>query len=134
MALVGDLTAQHDLTALAAAAGRDIVIVVINNGGGGIFGYLPVAALPEFERAWLTPQEVDLVAAARSFGIAGERARSLADVLPAFEIALQRGGATLLEVIVDRQASTAQHQAFWREAAADDDGTSIAAGQTRPMS
>jgi 2-succinyl-5-enolpyruvyl-6-hydroxy-3-cyclohexene-1-carboxylate synthase len=56
VALVGDLTAQHDLTALAAAAGRDIVVVVINNGGGGIFGYLPVAALPEFERAWLTPQ------------------------------------------------------------------------------
>lgn len=134
VALVGDLTAQHDLTALAAAAGRDIVVVVINNGGGGIFGYLPVAALPEFERAWLTPQRIDLVAAARSFGIAGERAGSLAEGLATFDNALQRGGATLLEVIVDRQASTAQHHAFWREAAADDDGKSSAASQTQPWS
>jgi 2-succinyl-5-enolpyruvyl-6-hydroxy-3-cyclohexene-1-carboxylate synthase len=51
VALVGDLTAQHDLSALAAASGRDIMVVVLNNGGGGIFDYLPVAALPEFERA-----------------------------------------------------------------------------------
>jgi len=112
VALVGDLTAQHDLTALAAAAGRDIVVVVINNGGGGIFEYLPVVALPEFERAWLTPQPVDLVAAAHSFGVTAQRTRSLAEFTTAFEQALQRGGATLLEVIVDRKQSVAWHHDF----------------------
>ena len=118
VALVGDLTAQHDLTALAAAGGREIVVVVINNGGGGIFEYLPVAALPEFEVAWLTPQPVDLVAAAQSFGLAGERLSSLAEFRSSLDRALQRGGATLLEVVIDRHASIAAHRAYWQRVAA----------------
>ncbi|WP_300451438.1 2-succinyl-5-enolpyruvyl-6-hydroxy-3-cyclohexene-1-carboxylic-acid synthase [Accumulibacter sp.] len=113
-ALVGDLSTQHDLTALAAAAGREIVFIVVNNGGGGIFGYLPVAGLPEFERGWLTPQAVDLVAAARSFGVSAERCSSLAAFSAALERALQRGSASLLEVIVDRRVSQEQHGDFWR--------------------
>lgn len=118
VALLGDLTLQHDLTALAAAGGRDIVVVVINNGGGGIFEYLPVAKLPEFERGWLTPQTVDLVAAAAAFGVAGERCASLGGFTSALRRALQRGGPTLLEVPVDRRRSVAQHRAFWQQAAA----------------
>ncbi|EXI89109.1 MAG: 2-succinyl-5-enolpyruvyl-6-hydroxy-3-cyclohexene-1-carboxylate synthase [Candidatus Accumulibacter regalis] len=117
LALVGDLTAQHDLTALADAKGRDIIVVVLNNGGGGIFDYLPVAALPEFERGWLTPQTVDLVAAAHSFGVAGERVRSLAELTASVERALRRGGATLIEVPIDRRASVAGRQEFWRQVA-----------------
>jgi len=117
VALLGDLTVQHDLTALAAAAARDIVVVVINNGGGGIFEYLPVATLPEFERAWLTPQAVDLVAAAAAFGVAGERCASLDGFTTALRRALQRGGSTLLEVPIDRRRSVVQHRAFWQQAA-----------------
>ena len=117
VALVGDLTAQHDLSALAAAGGRDVVVVVLNNGGGGIFDYLPVAALPEFERGWLTPQRVDLVAAAQSFGVVGERVRSLAEFTLSVERALQRGGATLIEVPIDRQASVARRREFWQRGA-----------------
>ena len=115
LALVGDLTAQHDLTALAAAKGRDIIVVVLNNGGGGIFDYLPVAALPEFERGWLTPQTVDLVAAAHSFGVVGERVWSLAELTASVERALRRGGATLIEVPIDRRASVAARREFSRQ-------------------
>jgi 2-succinyl-5-enolpyruvyl-6-hydroxy-3-cyclohexene-1-carboxylate synthase len=118
VALVGDLTAQHDLGALAAAGGRDMVVVVLNNGGGGIFDYLPVAALPEFERAWLTPQSIDLVAAAQSFGVVGERVRSLVEFRVSVERALRRGGATLIEVPIDRQASVARRREFWQRGAA----------------
>ncbi|MCM8613496.1 2-succinyl-5-enolpyruvyl-6-hydroxy-3-cyclohexene-1-carboxylic-acid synthase [Accumulibacter sp.] len=118
VALLGDLTLQHDLAALAAAGGRDIVVVVINNGGGGIFEYLPMATLPEFERAWLTPQKLDFVAAAAAFGVAGERCASLGGFACALRRALQRGGPTLLEVPIDRRRSVAQHRAFWQEAAA----------------
>ncbi|WP_313952127.1 2-succinyl-5-enolpyruvyl-6-hydroxy-3-cyclohexene-1-carboxylic-acid synthase [Accumulibacter sp.] len=114
VALVGDLTAQHDLTALAAVSGCDIVFVVLNNGGGGIFDYLPVASLPEFERAWLTPQAIDLSAAARSFGVSGQRVGSLAEFRVSVEQALVRGGATLIEVPIDRLASVARRQALWR--------------------
>ncbi len=118
VALVGDLTAQHDLSALAAAGGRDILVVVLNNGGGGIFDYLPVAALPEFERAWLTPQTVDLVAAAQSFAVVGERVRSLPEFTLSVERALRRGGATLIDVAIDRQASVAMRREFWQRVAA----------------
>lgn len=118
VALVGDLTAQHDLSALAAASGRDIIVVVLNNGGGGIFDYLPVAALPEFERAWLTPQSINLIAAAQSFGSAGERVSSLAEFTASVERALQRGGATLIEVPIDRQASVARRREYWRQVSA----------------
>ncbi|MBE2260089.1 MAG: 2-succinyl-5-enolpyruvyl-6-hydroxy-3-cyclohexene-1-carboxylic-acid synthase [Rhodobacteraceae bacterium] len=118
LALLGDLATQHDLTALAVASGRDIVVVVLNNGGGGIFEYLPVAALAEFEHGWLTPQRVDLVAAAQSFAVAGERVSTLAELAASLERALQRGGPTLLDVVVDRRASVDAHRAYWQQVAA----------------
>ena len=117
VALLGDLSAQHDLMALAAAASLEsgqLVVVVLNNGGGGIFDYLSVASLPEFERGWLTPQGVDLVAAAQSLGVVGERVASLSAFTASLEQALRRGGVTLLEVSVDRQASVAGRRDFWQ--------------------
>lgn len=122
VALLGDLTALHDLTALASAHGRDIVCVVLNNGGGGIFDYLPQAALPEFEQAWLTPQRIDFGAAARSFGVAYAHAATLAGFGQALAAALERGRPTLLEVAIDRRASVAQHRAYWREVENGADG------------
>ena len=115
VALVGDLTAQHDLTALAATKGVDIIIIVMNNGGGGLFDYLPQAALPEFERAWLTPQTIDFSAAARAFSVAYTQAPTLAAFACALESALARGGPTLIEAVIDRQESFTQHRAY-REA------------------
>lgn len=122
VALLGDLTAQHDLTALASARGRNIVCVVLNNGGGGIFDYLPQAALPEFEQAWLTPQGIDFSAAARAFGVAYTHAATLDDFRAALAAALARGGPTLLEVAIDRATSVTLHRAYWRDA-----GTAVAA-------
>jgi 2-succinyl-5-enolpyruvyl-6-hydroxy-3-cyclohexene-1-carboxylate synthase len=115
VALIGDLTAQHDLTALASTSGHDIVFVVLNNGGGGIFEYLPQAALPEFERAWLTPQRVDFATAARAFGVACERVESLDRFKSALRSALDRGGASLIEVAIERQTSVELHRRYWQE-------------------
>lgn len=112
VALVGDLTAQHDLTALAAATGHDIVFVVLNNGGGGIFDHLPQAALAEFETAWLTPQRLDFAAAAAAFGIRHVRADTLAGFRQALDEAIAGGGPRLLEVTIDRAASLAAHRAY----------------------
>ncbi len=46
-ALIGDLSALHDLSSLAllARAHPPVAAVVVNNGGGGIFSFLPVAGL-----------------------------------------------------------------------------------------
>ncbi len=117
VALLGDLTAQHDLTALAATRGHDIIFVVLNNDGGGIFEYLPQSALPEFERAWLTPQSIDFAAAAQTFGVAYERAETLDRFRSALRRALATGGATLIEVRIDRQSSVELHRRYWQEAA-----------------
>lgn len=116
VALLGDLTAQHDLTALAAARGLDIVFIVLNNGGGGIFEYLPQATLPEFDQAWLTPQTINFAAATETFGIAYARAETLADFKTALCTALKTGGPSLIEALLDRKTSVEHHRRYWLEA------------------
>lgn len=124
VAVVGDLTAQHDLGALANAAGKDIVFVVLNNGGGGIFEHLPQAGLAErsqFEYAWLTPQRIDFAAAATAFALPYAHSRTLADFSAALDQALLRKGPTLLEASIDRANSLALYRAL-HAAAANENG------------
>ncbi|WP_309267880.1 2-succinyl-5-enolpyruvyl-6-hydroxy-3-cyclohexene-1-carboxylic-acid synthase [Azonexus sp.] len=104
VALVGDLTCQHDIGGLALAAGRDAVIVVINNGGGGIFELLPQRALPEFERGWKTPQNIDFGHAAQAFGLAFHRADSPDALRVALAHAFEAGGPHLIELRRSSQA------------------------------
>ena len=72
VAVIGDHR-QRSRQPGADAQKLPLVLVVINNGGGGIFDFLPTAALPEFEAAWLTPQQLDFASAATAFGIAFAR-------------------------------------------------------------
>lgn len=102
VALLGDLTCQHDIGGLAAARGRNAVILAVNNGGGGIFELLPQAALPEFERGWLTPQNIDFHHAARAFGLSYAQSTvgpALADLMQA---AIASGGPHLIEVTLEK--------------------------------
>lgn len=114
VAILGDLALQHDLGGLAQASGRNAVFVVFNNGGGGIFEHLPQAGLPEFTAGWLTPQNVDFAAAAATFGLAYGRTVNPKEFTAQFTAALSAGGPTLLEVVVDRRASVAYRQTWWR--------------------
>ena len=74
MALVGDITFLHDVSALTdgmGVAGGSCAIVVANNGGGGIFGFLPQATTvdaADFEQLFLTPRHHHLSAIAVGFG------------------------------------------------------------------
>jgi 2-succinyl-5-enolpyruvyl-6-hydroxy-3-cyclohexene-1-carboxylate synthase len=99
VAIIGDLTCQHDIGGLALARGLNAVIVVVNNGGGRIFDHLPQAVLPEFEQGWRTPQHIDFAAAARTFDIAYARCSAAGDVGVAVQAALQAGGPHVVEVI-----------------------------------
>jgi 2-succinyl-5-enolpyruvyl-6-hydroxy-3-cyclohexene-1-carboxylate synthase len=72
-AVVGDLTFQHDIGSLALCKGRNIRIVVLNNGGGRIFHRLAVANEPEFEELFLTPQKLNIAAAAKAFGLSYQK-------------------------------------------------------------
>lgn len=98
VALIGDLTCQHDIGGLALARGRDLVIVVVNNGGGGIFDLLPQHALPEFEQGWRTPQHVDFASAAAAFGIGHTLVESNDELRHALRHALQAGGPHMIEL------------------------------------
>lgn len=98
VALLGDLTCQHDLGSLSLLHGRDVVIVAVNNAGGGIFDYLPQAALPEFQTGWRTPQHINFKHAALTFGINHAAADNLETFRSAIRQALAQGGAHLVEL------------------------------------
>ena len=102
VALLGDLTCQHDLGGLALLHGLDIVIVAVNNVGGGIFDYLPQAALPEFETGWRTPQQINFKHAALCFGISHAFADNPETFRRAIRQAIAQGGAHLVELKVNQ--------------------------------
>lgn len=100
VALLGDLTTQHDLGGLALAQGRNAVIVVVNNAGGGIFDHLPQRELPEFVQGWRTPQQISFEHAALTFGLGFGRADSLDDFRKTLRAALSAGGPHLIELLM----------------------------------
>ncbi|MDP3538613.1 MAG: 2-succinyl-5-enolpyruvyl-6-hydroxy-3-cyclohexene-1-carboxylic-acid synthase [Azonexus sp.] len=100
VALLGDLTCQHDLGGLALAAGRNAVIVAVNNHGGGIFDTLPQAGLPEFEQAWRTPQQISFEHAALTFGLGYAKAENNDEFRAALRHALDKGGPQLIELLL----------------------------------
>ena len=118
-ALLGDLAFYHDMNGLLAARGQNITFVVLNNGGGGIFGYLPQAGLEDFERAWLTPTELDFSHAARMYGLDYRRVEGGEGFAAALVAAQQHDGPDLIEVMVDREASLSRHQAYWAAVTGD---------------
>ena len=98
VALIGDLTCQHDLGGLALTGGLNIVIVVVNNGGGGIFDHLPQHNLPEFIEGWRTPQNINFEHAAKAFGLGYSQANSDEMFRQALRSALTAGGPHLIEL------------------------------------
>ena len=98
VALIGDLTCQHDIGGLALTRGLDIVIVVVNNGGGGIFDHLPQRDLPEFIEGWRTPQHIDFQHAAMTFGLGYHGVQTDDELRSRLAKALHTGGPQLIEL------------------------------------
>jgi 2-succinyl-5-enolpyruvyl-6-hydroxy-3-cyclohexene-1-carboxylate synthase len=115
-ALCGDLTLLHDASSLLGAAGRPrgATLVVIDNDGGGIFSFLPQAQLPPglFEPLFGTPHGLDLTALAAAARVPARVVEKAADLVPALDAALARGGTQLLVVRSDRAANLARHRAL----------------------
>jgi len=105
-ALVGDLTALHDLTGLlrpATEPAPDLRVVVANDGGGSIFATLEPgepAQSAAYERLFGTPHPVDFASLAAGTGVAYTRVVD-ADGLAAVLAAPPRG-VELVEAVVDR--------------------------------
>ncbi len=112
-ALVGDVGAIHDLTALLTATRLQIPLttIVVNNRGGGIFHFLPIAAqttTATFEQLFGTPHDTDFVAVAGAMGMEAIQIGNMAELRQS----LDEGSPTprLLEVRTDRAENHALHR------------------------
>ena len=93
----------HDMNSLVLARDRGLILVVINNDGGGIFSYLPIQNQPDiFERFFATPHGMNFEHAASLFGIEYHAPEDLNQFSDDYLSALERRGATLIEVKTDR--------------------------------
>jgi 2-succinyl-5-enolpyruvyl-6-hydroxy-3-cyclohexene-1-carboxylate synthase len=109
--LLGDVSFQHDVGGLAAAAAvaTPLAIVVIGNGGGRLFELLPVHGVPEgaamFERFFLTPPQVSVSAAAGAFGVRSTVASGRSEIQEAIRACLAGAGAAVIDVPVAADAA-----------------------------
>lgn len=115
-AIVGDLTALHDLNSLALV--REVptpfVLVVINNDGGGIFSFLPIRehAGDDYEALFGTPHGLGFEHAAKIFGLAYAAPANAADFAAIYAAAIAQGQPTLIEVQTQRDENLADHRAL----------------------
>ncbi len=115
IALLGDLTLFHDLNALSLLqqSNSSLILIVVNNGGGNIFSYLPPAQLPEFEAVWLTPPDIDFEKAAALYDLPYLRVEGAVDLEQLLTEQLHQHGPKLIEWVVDRTTSIADHHNYW---------------------
>ena len=109
-AVLGDLTALHDLNSLALvrASRIPVILVIVNNDGGGIFSLLPVAGTSQhFERVFGTPHGLDFPGAAGMFGIPYSAPATRAGFIRAWRAAVRAGRSAIIE-IKTRRADTAR--------------------------
>lgn len=95
--LTGDLGFQHDVGSLAQAGNLDARIVVFDSAGGAIFDRLPqkqVMDPAQFRRLMTTPGELDIGAAASTFGLGHVKVASADDLAEA----IGRRGPLVIEV------------------------------------
>lgn len=111
--LIGDLALFHDLNGLHALQNTNVILIIINNGGGGIFRYFSQARLPNFERNWLTPTELNISAAAALFGLNYQKVNCRSMFASALRTGLTSRSSRIIEVVIDSDQSVAQHRAYW---------------------
>jgi 2-succinyl-5-enolpyruvyl-6-hydroxy-3-cyclohexene-1-carboxylate synthase len=110
-ALIGDLSLLYDVGALlwnGVKLPSDLVLVVVNNRGGAIFGALDQRALPERDRLFVTPQDVDLGAVCAAAGVEHERVQRMTAFGAALRDARDGGGIRVIEVVASAERSRRQ--------------------------
>ncbi len=115
-ALLGDVTAVHDLTGLVIGPGEprpDLRIVVANDDGGSIFATLEQGGSDHreaFERVFATPHGVDFEGIAAGLGVGFRRVRD-SDELSGV-LARPPAGLELVEATIDRADRRSLDQAI----------------------
>lgn len=123
--VTGDLTMLHDLNALALQGEMQlrerggspmpsIVIVLLNNNGGAIFDMLPQKSDDAyFDRLFLTPQQIDFVAAAKAFCVPARTVRTVTEFKQVFGEFLGTKGISLIEVPLPLSGVRERYDQYW---------------------
>lgn len=116
IALMGDLTFQHDSAALAIGPleprPENLTIVVANDAGGGIFETLEAgspALRGSFERIFGTPQDVDFEGICQAYGVEHVRVDRLPDLLAQLHPDTDVDGIRVIEVATTRETRRQLH-------------------------
>lgn len=116
IALMGDLTFQHDSAALAIGPleprPENLTIVVANDAGGGIFETLEAGSpvlRGSFERIFGTPQDVDFEGICQAYGVEHVRVDRLPDLLAQLHPDTDVDGIRVIEVATTRATRRQLH-------------------------
>jgi 2-succinyl-5-enolpyruvyl-6-hydroxy-3-cyclohexene-1-carboxylate synthase len=111
VALMGDLTALHDLNSLAFLRVAPLILVIVNNGGGGIFRFLSLPVPEDDLRTyWETPHAMDFRSACAQFGLPWERAATTGEFDRILGESIAKGASAVIEVATDRAANLDFHR------------------------
>lgn len=126
IALMGDLTFQHDAGALAIGPDEprpeNLTIVVANDAGGGIFETLEAGAPAlrrNFERIFGTPQDVDFSALCEAYGVQHVRVETLPELLAELHPDTDNEGIRVVEVATARDGRRQLHEKLLYKAEID---------------
>ena len=116
IALMGDLTFQHDSAALAIGPleprPENLTIVVANDAGGGIFETLEAgspALRGSFERIFGTPQDVDFAGICQAYGVEHVHVDRLPELLAQLHPDTDVDGIRVIEVATTRATRRQLH-------------------------
>jgi 2-succinyl-5-enolpyruvyl-6-hydroxy-3-cyclohexene-1-carboxylate synthase len=121
IALVGDITMLHDVSALVDGlgdAGGTCALVVADNHGGGIFSFLSQRSSVDdatFEQLFGTPRQQDLGAIATAFGHRALRVATGPQLRAALEEALDIPGLTVIVADVPSRDANVRLHDEWNE-------------------
>jgi len=114
-AVVGDLTALHDLNSLALLKKLPVVLLISNNNGGGIFSHLDVASDPNFETLWGFPHDRSFKHAASLFDIPYSFADDVETFNKTISEALSKGESHIIEMATCRKINAGSHKKLREE-------------------
>lgn len=112
-AIIGDLTALHDLNSLSLLKqdGVRVLLIVLNNNGGGIFHFLPIAEHTDvFEKYFGTPHGLHFDDAARMFGLPYACPATKAEFIEVYKKAQDSATSSIIEVVTDREENLRLHR------------------------
>ena len=118
--LIGDVAFAHDIGSLVSARrlAVPLTIVLVDNAGGGIFDFLEVSKHGAFyDQHVLTPTQLNIAAAAETFGLHLLEASTLDEFATALDYGVTTDGTQLIHLRTERADNVALHAAIWKAVA-----------------